>query len=1094
MITTLVKRTCYPLISFCLAVFLSSLFWPAQPVADTGATIPATAQPAHNLPLVERLRIADDVAYAPFVFLGADDRPAGITVDIWKLWSSKTGIPVDFELMQWSNALAVVRNGTADVVGALFKTEERQEHFGFTTSFYSIATTIFFHEQIHGIRGITDLRGFPIGIVKGDSAEAFIKARYPQAQLVHYPSAEALIEAAVGAEIKVFVADAPVARFYLAKHDREGVFREALRPVATNPLHAAVRKDNKALPTVVEEGFSRISQDEINDIVAAWSGTKKATSISWTTVRLVAVIIASLLSLILLWNFHLRRTVAKALQQVEQRDRELQDSEIRMKTFFDLAPFSCVVTDLQGRFRMVNKVFCSRIGQRAEDVLGRTGEEVGLFLNQSISEDIFSELKRTGAVTHREILFNSSEGPRYALYSSRLMELDGEKLILSSAVDITDRKQAEAALRESEERFFKAFALSPAPMVISDIRTGRFIDVNEQWLRMLEHTREETIGRTSYEQGIWEDPDIRTRLGQRLRQEGSFRDEPIRFITRSGKIRDALWSAETVNLGGSEVMLSLIYDFTERKKAEDALRESESYNKMLFHDSHIPLAVLDPMSHQFIDCNLAALRIYGLSDDSELLGKSPEHVSAPEQYDGRLSEIVAAERIQQALEQGEILFEWRHQRPSGAYWDAEVHLVPFTHQSRKLMQLSLQDITGRKQAESEREKMQHQLLQSQKMESIGRLAGGVAHDFNNMLSVILGHVELAMQSMDQDQPLYPRLLNIRKAAERSAALTGQLLAFARKQTVAPKVLNLNETVAGMLKMLRRLIGENIDLSWIPGANTGAIKMDPSQLDQILVNLCVNARDAIRDTGSITIETGVASLDEDFCAAIPGAKPGEYARLAVSDNGCGMDAATLAHLFEPFFTTKKMGEGTGLGLATIYGIVRQNKGFINVYSEPERGTTFRIYLPHHTAMVEEQPRATTVDSPAAQGTETILLVEDEPMILDIASNMLKLQGYTILPASSPGEAIRLAREQDGALHLLITDVVMPEMNGQDLAKKLLALFPELKLLFMSGYTANVIAQHGVLDEGVHFLQKPFVLKDLAAKVREALDTKKAVRSR
>jgi PAS domain S-box-containing protein len=327
-----------------------------------------------------------------------------------------------------------------------------------------------------------------------------------------------------------------------------------------------------------------------------------------------------------------------------------------MKTFFDLAPFSCVVTDLKGRFRMVNKVFCSRIGQREEEVLGRTGEEVGLFLNQEISANIFSELKRSGAVTHREILFNSSEGQRYALYSSRLMDLDGKKLILSSAVDITDRKQAEAALRESEQRFAKAFSLSPAPMVISDIRTGCFIDVNEQWLRMLEHTREETIGRTSYEQGIWEDPDIRTRLGQRLRQEGSFRDEPIRFITKSGKIRDALWSAETVNLGGSEVMLSLIYDFTERKKAEDALRESESYNKMLFHDSHIPLAVLDPVSCRFIDCNQAALRIYGVSDASQIVGKRPEHVSTPRQYDGRPSEIVATEKIHQALEQGGVHF------------------------------------------------------------------------------------------------------------------------------------------------------------------------------------------------------------------------------------------------------------------------------------------------------------------------------------------------------------------------------------------------------------------------------------------------------
>jgi ABC-type amino acid transport substrate-binding protein len=322
--TTVVKRTCCLLISYCLAILLPSLLWPAQSVAATVAAIPASAPPAHDVPTVDRLRIADDAAYAPFVFLDADNRPAGITVDIWKLWSSKTGIPVDVELMQWSAALAAVRNGTADVVGALFKTEERQRYFDFTAPFYSIATTIFFHEQIHGIRGIADLRGFPIGIVKGDSAEALLMARYPQAQLIHYPSTETLVEAAVGAEIKVFVADAPVARFYLAKHDREGVFREARRSVAANSLHAAVQKGNIAVLAVVKEGFSRISQDEINDIVATWTGNKVTAPISWTTVRLVAAVLTALLALILLWNVHLRRTVAKALHQVEQRNRELQ--------------------------------------------------------------------------------------------------------------------------------------------------------------------------------------------------------------------------------------------------------------------------------------------------------------------------------------------------------------------------------------------------------------------------------------------------------------------------------------------------------------------------------------------------------------------------------------------------------------------------------------------------------------------------------------------------------------------------------------------------------------------------------------------------
>jgi len=383
------------------------------------------------------------------------------------------------------------------------------------------------------------------------------------------------------------------------------------------------------------------------------------------------------------------------------------------------------------------------------------------------------------------------------------------------------------------------------------------------------------------------------------------------------------------------------------------------------------------------------------------------------------------------------------------------------------------------------ERFRGQLFQAQKMESVGRLAGGVAHDFNNMLGVILGYAQLAMLKIGQDDPLHADLDEIRKAGERSADLTRQLLAFARKQTVAPQVLDLNETVEGMHNMLRRLIGEDIDLAWRPGSNLGPIFIDPSQVDQILANLCVNARDAIADTGKITIETDSACFDEAYCTDHAYFVPGEFVMLAVSDDGCGMDPETLGVVFEPFFTTKELGKGTGLGLATIYGIVKQNNGFINVYSEPGHGTTFKIYLPQHTA--KAAPRSEQEQAPApAAGGETILLVEDEQAILEVATRMLEQMGYGVIAAATPGEAIRLAREHQGRINLLMTDVVMPEMNGRDLAGNLISIYPGMRRLFMSGYTANVIAHHGVLDQGVHFLQKPFSMQDLAAKIREALD--------
>ena len=420
----------------------------------------------------------------------------------------------------------------------------------------------------------------------------------------------------------------------------------------------------------------------------------------------------------------------------------------------------------------------------------------------------------------------------------------------------------------------------------------------------------------------------------------------------------------------------------------------------------------------------------------------------------------------------------------GVYWDA--HWIPVS--SDLYMHFAF-DITERKHAEREQARLQEQLTQSQKMEAVGRLAGGVAHDFNNMLGVIIGHAELALMEVDPSDPIHHDLQEISRAAERSAALTRQLLAFARRQTVALKVVDLNEAVAGTLNMLRRLVGEDIDLAWLPGRDLWQVKIDPSQIDQILANLVVNARDAIPGVGRITIETANAVLDEAYCADHAEFMVGSYTVLAVSDNGVGMSKEVLERIFEPFFTTKTDGRGTGLGLATVYGIIKQNGGFINVYSELGQGSTFKIYFTRFETEAVEAPIEIT--APASnQSPATVLIVEDETAILDLAKAILERQGYPVLAASSPSEAIALVRSYPDPIHLLVTDVVMPEMNGRDLAKGLRSLRPGLKCLYMSGYTANVIAHHGVLDEGVLFIQKPFSVHELSAKVREALESQVA----
>jgi len=393
---------------------------------------------------------------------------------------------------------------------------------------------------------------------------------------------------------------------------------------------------------------------------------------------------------------------------------------------------------------------------------------------------------------------------------------------------------------------------------------------------------------------------------------------------------------------------------------------------------------------------------------------------------------------------------------------------------------TLEDIT-------ERRNLEENLRQSLKMESVGRLAGGVAHDFNNMLGVILGHAELALTCLEPTQPLYADLEEIRKAANRSADLTRQLLTFARKQTISPKVVDLNKVMADIFKMLKRLIGDNIEFNWQPAAGLWVVKVDPAQIEQALTNLCVNARDAIADVGKITIEMGNSTINEADCGSQAAMVPGEYVRLAVIDNGSGIAKVMLGNIFEPFFTTKALGKGTGLGLAMVYGAAKQNNGFITVDSEPGKGATFTMYLPRHVGEVE-QKRMEGAKGPISRGHETILLVEDNPGMRKTTALILEMQGYTVVAAATPGEGIRLAREHAGKIHLLMTDVIMPEMNGWDLAKELLSVYPSLKCMFISGHTADILARNGVLDEGIYFIQKPFSAKDLSVKIREALGDK------
>ncbi len=515
-------------------------------------------------------------------------------------------------------------------------------------------------------------------------------------------------------------------------------------------------------------------------------------------------------------------------------------------------------------------------------------------------------------------------------------------------------------------------------------------------------------------------------------------------------------------------------DIQERRRveAEKDLKESEEKYRFLITNAGEAIFIVQDEVVKFPNPKAIEMIGYSARELLEMLFVDLIHPGDRDMVLEGHSRLLAAERPPDA-------YPFRIIDKKGMEMWGQLTAAPIIWEKKPGILCFVRDVT-------EEKKLEAQLMQAQKMEAVGRLAGGVAHDFNNMLTVIIGHTGLALMEIAPSDPLHEQLREIHEAARRSADLTRQLLAFARKQTIAPKVLNLNDTLSGMLNMLRRLIGEDIDLAWRPGDKLWDVKMDPSQIDQVLANLCINARDAVAEIGKVIIETGNTVLDEAYCACHAGSVPGEYVLLAVSDDGCGMDEITQAHLFEPFFTTKARGQGTGLGLATVYGIVKQNEGFINVCSEPGQGTTFRLYFPRNRAEPNGTIQESAVEIPRGGGGETVLVVEDEKAILDLGKRVLEKLGYTVLTARTPGEAIRLVETHSGDIHLLLIDVVLPEMNGRDLAERIDAIKPGLKHLYMSGYTTNVIAHRGVLEEGVHFIQKPFTMQDLVAKVREVLD--------
>jgi two-component system, cell cycle sensor histidine kinase and response regulator CckA len=634
-------------------------------------------------------------------------------------------------------------------------------------------------------------------------------------------------------------------------------------------------------------------------------------------------------------------------------------------------------------------------------------------------------------------------------------------------------KLSVSALRQIAEKYAKMIQSSPDAITLRTLPDRRYVEVNEGFTRLTGYTPQEVIGKTSAELNLWVESAPRAATLRTLQRKGQVHEEDFQFRTKSGEIRYGQLSAVRVELNGQPFMLSITHDITNLKRAEEAVRQSEADLRSLVRDAPYGIYHVD-VDGRLLKVNPALQKMLGYESESELLrcNMTMDVYCDPSTRLRFVNEYWDKEDFRE--------LEARWKRKDGKIMEVRLTGRAVQQNARlAYFEVFAEDVT-------ERRSLERQFLQAQKMDAIGRLAGGIAHDFNNLLAVILGHSEILREQSKQPK-LEKSAEAINRAAERAAGLTMQLLALSRKQVIEPKIVDVNAALVEIEKMVRRIIREDIKLTMRLDRNVGRIKVDPGQLDQILMNLVVNARDAMPNGGELVLHTAGAEFDEIYVKQHLGTSTGQYVMLAVSDTGTGMDAATLSHIFEPFFTTKEKGKGTGLGLSTVYGIVKQAGGHIVPYSEAGQGTTMKIYFPR-VESGEFLEGAKKLVEAIARGTEGVLVVEDETALRELARSILEDSGYSVFEASGLDQAIKIIQGNGAKISLLLTDVVMPGTGGKELAKQLTALQPGLKVMFMSGYADEVIAHNGNFAEGTVLIQKPFTKRVLLTKIREVLDRK------
>jgi PAS domain S-box-containing protein len=723
----------------------------------------------------------------------------------------------------------------------------------------------------------------------------------------------------------------------------------------------------------------------------------------------------------------------------------------------------------KGRVVDANESACGQLGMNKDELLELAAEHIWPNEVVPIIRDLFSSPSSSPSPKTVEIDIAIGNDRRFpAEITLRRVRFRDADYVVAVSRDVSARKQAEEKYRSIFENAVEGiFQITP---------DGTFVSANPALAGILGYESPHELMMTIGTSGapLFIDPAGHDRLIAAAESGSAVTGFETRWYRKDGSTLRVSLNARPITdeQGRMTLLEGFVQDVTERKAVEEALKQSGERYRILVENSPIGIASYD-LDGKILDLNTAMPSIMG--SPSLEATKRINVFTLPQLVEGGLSDA-----MRRCVTNGETIVD---EFPYTSKWNKDLHvrlhLAPIRDSEGNVAagQVLVEDIT-------ERRRLEEQVSQSAKMEAIGRLAGGVAHDFNNLLTAMLGYSEMLLGQMPVDSPFRDRVALIQQAAERASELTGQLLAFSRKQILDLRPVSLNDAVSQFEKMLRRLIGENINLEVKTDPYARHVTADPGRVEQILMNLAVNARDAMPHGGSLTIESQNVYLDEAYARNNPEVVPGPYVMLAVSDTGAGMDDATVSRIFEPFFTTKDQPGGTGLGLATVYGIVKQHKGHIAVYSEPGKGTTFKVYLP---SIEDRAPTVKSIETPLAPypGKETVLLVEDEDMVRDMTAEALKNLGYYVLGARDGEAGLSLAEEHEGSIDLLLTDVVLPHMDGKSLFEQLSARRPGIRVLYMSGYAENFIVRHGVLQPDVHFLQKPFTVDALGIKIREAL---------